>query len=45
MKFMITVNQDEDGSYIVECPSIPGCIRISTNFSQLLEGRMRTEDE
>jgi predicted RNase H-like HicB family nuclease len=26
MKFIITVFQDEDGMYIAECPSIPGCI-------------------
>jgi len=25
MKFLITVFQDEDGVYIAECPSIPGC--------------------
>ena len=26
MKFIITMFQDEDEMYIVECPSIPGCI-------------------
>jgi len=26
MKFIITIFQDEDEMYIVECPSIPGCI-------------------
>ncbi len=25
MKFLITIFQDEDGVYIAECPSIPGC--------------------
>ncbi len=25
MKFTITINRDEDGMYIAECPSIPGC--------------------
>ncbi len=25
MKFIITINRDEDGMYIAECPSIPGC--------------------
>jgi predicted RNase H-like HicB family nuclease len=25
MKFIITITQDEDGIYIAECPSIPGC--------------------
>jgi len=26
MKFLVTVNRDEDGAWIVECPSIPGCV-------------------
>ena len=26
MKFLVTVTQDEDGMYIVDCPSIPGCV-------------------
>lgn len=26
MKFFITIYQDEDGIYIAECPSIPGCV-------------------
>ncbi|MFM7371097.1 MAG: type II toxin-antitoxin system HicB family antitoxin [Sphaerospermopsis kisseleviana] len=26
MKFIITIFQDEDGMFIAECPSIPGCI-------------------
>jgi predicted RNase H-like HicB family nuclease len=26
MKFLITVFQDEDGVFIAECPSIPGCV-------------------
>lgn len=26
MKFIITIFQDEDGMFIVECPSIPGCV-------------------
>lgn len=26
MKFVITIHQDEDGMYIAECPSIPGCV-------------------
>ena len=25
MKFIITITQDEDGIFIAECPSIPGC--------------------
>jgi predicted RNase H-like HicB family nuclease len=26
MKFQITIERDEDGVWIVECPAIPGCI-------------------
>ena len=26
MKFNITLDRDEDGVWIVECPAIPGCI-------------------
>jgi predicted RNase H-like HicB family nuclease len=26
MKFSVTVNRDEDGVWVVECPSIPGCV-------------------
>jgi predicted RNase H-like HicB family nuclease len=26
MKFEITLYQDEDGTFIAECPAIPGCI-------------------
>ena len=26
MKFNVTVDRDEDGVWIVECPAIPGCV-------------------
>ncbi len=26
MKFPITIYQDEEGWYVVECPAIPGCM-------------------
>jgi len=26
MKFIVTIFQDEDGAFISECPSIPGCV-------------------
>jgi len=26
MRFSVTLERDEDGIWIVECPSIPGCI-------------------
>ena len=26
MKFLVTIDRDEDGVYIAECTSIPGCV-------------------
>lgn len=26
MKFTVTLDRDEDGIWVVECPSIPGCV-------------------
>jgi len=26
MKFLIAITQDEDGMYVADCPSIPGCV-------------------
>jgi predicted RNase H-like HicB family nuclease len=26
MKFVVSIDRDEDGVWIVECPSIPGCV-------------------
>lgn len=26
MKFIITITRDEDGMYIAECPTVPGCV-------------------
>jgi predicted RNase H-like HicB family nuclease len=26
MKFIVTIEQDEDRMFVVECPSIPGCV-------------------
>ena len=25
MKFLVTLEKDEDGYYVTECPSLPGC--------------------
>ena len=34
MKFRILVQQDEDGMFVVECPTLPGCVS---------QGKTRTE--
>jgi len=26
MRFLVTIERDEDGAWVVECPSIPGCV-------------------
>ena len=26
MKFLVTVDRDEDGVWVAECPAIPGCV-------------------
>lgn len=26
MKFLVTLERDEDGYYVTECPSLPGCV-------------------
>lgn len=36
MTFTITLVQDEDGTFVVECPAIPGCVS---------QGRTRDEAE
>jgi predicted RNase H-like HicB family nuclease len=37
MKFVITIEQDEDGVFVVECPSIPGCISQGKTEQEALE--------
>ena len=36
MKFVTTLDRDEDGVWIVECPSIPGCISQGETRDQAL---------
>lgn len=37
MNFLVTVEQDEDGVYIVECPSLPGCVSQGETKDEALE--------
>lgn len=36
MKFNVTIEQDEDGVWIVECPSIFGCVSQGETKDQAL---------
>ena len=36
MKFNVTLDRDEDGVWIVECPSIPGCVSQGETREQAL---------
>jgi predicted RNase H-like HicB family nuclease len=37
MKFLVTVERDEDGAWVVECPSIPGCVSQGKTRQEALE--------
>ncbi len=37
MKFTVTLDRDEDGVWIAECPSIPGCVSQGGTRREALE--------
>jgi len=37
MKFRILIEQDEDGIFVAECPSLPGCISQGNSRKEVLE--------
>ena len=37
MKFTVTVARDEDGIWIAECPSIPGCVSQGNTKNEALD--------
>ena len=37
MKFNVTIERDEDGVWVVECPAIPGCVSQGKTRDQALE--------
>lgn len=37
MKFNVTLDRDEDGVWIVECPSIPGCVSQGATQEEALK--------
>jgi len=36
MKFIFTIDRDEDGVWVTECPSIPGCISQGSTKEEAL---------
>jgi predicted RNase H-like HicB family nuclease len=45
VKFLVTLEKDEDGYYVTECPSLPGCLsqgktpeEALTNIREAIEG-------
>ena len=37
MIFNVTIERDEDGVWIVECPSIPGCVSQGATKNEAIE--------
>jgi predicted RNase H-like HicB family nuclease len=37
MKFATVVDRDEDGMWVIECPSIPGCVSQGRTREEALE--------
>lgn len=37
MRFVVTIERDEDGAYVVECPAIPGCVSQGRTEQEALE--------
>ncbi len=37
LKFNVTLDRDEDGAWVVECPAIPGCVSQGDTREEALE--------
>jgi len=37
VRFLVTIDRDEDGAWVVECPSIPGCVSQGATREKALE--------
>lgn len=37
MKFIVSIQQDETGMWVVECPAIPGCVSQGETESEALQ--------
>jgi predicted RNase H-like HicB family nuclease len=36
MKFIVTIDRDEDGVWVIECPAIPGCVSQGSTKEEAL---------
>jgi predicted RNase H-like HicB family nuclease len=37
MKFIVTIDRDEDGGWVVECAAIPGCVSQGKSRAEALD--------
>lgn len=37
MKFLVTIDRDEDGVWVAECPAIPGCVSQGSTAEEAVE--------
>lgn len=37
MRFQVTLDRDEDGVWVVECPAIPGCVSQGQTRQEALQ--------
>jgi predicted RNase H-like HicB family nuclease len=37
MKFLVTLDRDEDGVWVAECPTIPGCVSQGATREETLQ--------
>ncbi|MCD5407175.1 MAG: type II toxin-antitoxin system HicB family antitoxin [Desulfotomaculum sp.] len=37
MRYRVLISQDEDGVFVVECPSLPGCVSQGNNRREALD--------
>jgi len=37
VRFLVTIERDEDGAFVVECPAIPGCVSQGKTQAEALE--------
>ena len=37
MKFLVSIDRDEDGAWVAECPAIPGCVSQGKTRDEALQ--------